>query len=250
MPTYVCRVGMGDGAIVTRAIDAPDESALKAEVARLGARLFSVKARRRRGDRRRGRRHALFGGFLSGLLPRRGRPVKTGRVPRLQPGARRAPEGRPPDRERLRHPPRTPGESAFQGDPEGRSRPARLGGRALGCLPLARRRVPEALRDLPQGRRALGRDREGAPPLSRLPEDPRRDPAQGDGSPRLSGGPHRPFHRARHHPDDVRHPEVPGVLRGLRGGPAAPHHADGRSGRPTSCTRTSSSSRRRSPWGA
>ena len=43
MPTYVCRVGMGDGAIVTRAIEAPDESALKAEVARLGARLFSVK---------------------------------------------------------------------------------------------------------------------------------------------------------------------------------------------------------------
>ena len=34
---------MGDGAIVTRAIEAPDESALKAEVARLGARLFSVK---------------------------------------------------------------------------------------------------------------------------------------------------------------------------------------------------------------
>ena len=43
MPTYVCRLGMGDGAIATRAIEASDESALKAEIARLGAKLFSVK---------------------------------------------------------------------------------------------------------------------------------------------------------------------------------------------------------------
>jgi len=78
MPTYVCRVGMGDGAIVTRAIEAPDESALKAEVARLGARLFSVKlaggefAPGAAGGAR------SVASVLSGLVPRRGRPVKTG----------------------------------------------------------------------------------------------------------------------------------------------------------------------------
>jgi type IV pilus assembly protein PilC len=43
MPTYVCRLGLADGAIATRAIEAADESALKAEIARLGAKLFSVK---------------------------------------------------------------------------------------------------------------------------------------------------------------------------------------------------------------
>jgi type IV pilus assembly protein PilC len=43
MPTYVCRLGMADGAIATRAIEAADDGALKAEIARLGARLFSVK---------------------------------------------------------------------------------------------------------------------------------------------------------------------------------------------------------------
>ncbi|HEX2800174.1 MAG TPA: hypothetical protein VHQ44_10950, partial [Thermoanaerobaculia bacterium] len=77
MPTYVCRVGMGDGAIVTRAIEAPDESALKAEVARLGARLFSVKLAGDEGT------SGVAGGAgsvvraLARLIPRRGRPVKT-----------------------------------------------------------------------------------------------------------------------------------------------------------------------------
>jgi type IV pilus assembly protein PilC len=78
MPTYVCRVGMGDGAIVTRAFEAPDESALKAEVARLGARLFSVKLAGG-GDApgaAGGARSVLRA--LAGLMPRRGHSVKTG----------------------------------------------------------------------------------------------------------------------------------------------------------------------------
>ena len=40
----MCRVGLPDGAIETRSIEASDENALKAEVARLNGRLFSVKA--------------------------------------------------------------------------------------------------------------------------------------------------------------------------------------------------------------
>ncbi len=71
MPTYVCRVGMGDGAIVTRAIEASDESALNAEVARLGARLFSVKvAGGEVGPGAAGGGRSLAG-VLWGLVPRR-----------------------------------------------------------------------------------------------------------------------------------------------------------------------------------
>lgn len=76
MPTYVCRVGMGDGAIVTRSIEAPDESALMAEVARLGARLFSVKVAEGEGAPGTGGGARSAGRLLSGLGPRRGRPVK------------------------------------------------------------------------------------------------------------------------------------------------------------------------------
>ena len=222
MASFVCRVGTSDGAVAVRTLEAADEGALRNELARQGARLFSVTAAP--GTASPGKA-ATFS--LAGLLPFRRRGVKNQGVPHLQPGARGAPEGRAADRERLRHSPRAAGEPALQGDPQGRPQPARLGRRALGRLPLPRRRLPPALRDVSQGRRALGRGRKGAAPLSRLPEDPRRDPAQGDGGPRLSGGPHRPVHRARRHPDDVRHPEVPGVLRGLRAGRAAPHHADG-----------------------
>ncbi|MGZ6972161.1 MAG: type II secretion system F family protein, partial [Thermoanaerobaculia bacterium] len=77
MPTYVCRVGMGDGAIVTRAIEAPDESALKAEVARLGARLFSMNVTG--GEVAPGTTSGArsLTSILSRLVPRRGRPVKT-----------------------------------------------------------------------------------------------------------------------------------------------------------------------------
>ena len=43
MATYVCRLGLPDGAIATRTIEASDEGALRTEIARLNARLFSVK---------------------------------------------------------------------------------------------------------------------------------------------------------------------------------------------------------------
>ncbi len=44
MATYVCRVGLPDGAVETRTIEAADEGALRAEIARLNARLFSARA--------------------------------------------------------------------------------------------------------------------------------------------------------------------------------------------------------------
>ena len=43
MATYVCRVGLPDGAVAVRTIEAADEGALRAEIARLNARLFSVR---------------------------------------------------------------------------------------------------------------------------------------------------------------------------------------------------------------
>ncbi len=43
MATYVCRLGLPDGAIAVRTIEAADEGALRTEIARLNARLFSVK---------------------------------------------------------------------------------------------------------------------------------------------------------------------------------------------------------------
>ncbi len=44
MPEFVCRIGTPDGSVVTRTVEAPDEAALKAELARQGSRLFSAKA--------------------------------------------------------------------------------------------------------------------------------------------------------------------------------------------------------------
>ena len=41
MATYLCRLGLPDGAIATRTIEASDEGALRAEIARLNARLFA-----------------------------------------------------------------------------------------------------------------------------------------------------------------------------------------------------------------
>ena len=43
MATFVCRVGLPDGAVAVRTIEAADESAVRAEVARQNGRLFSVK---------------------------------------------------------------------------------------------------------------------------------------------------------------------------------------------------------------
>ncbi len=45
MPEFVCRIGTPDGSVVTRTVEASDEAALRAELARQGSRLFSAKAR-------------------------------------------------------------------------------------------------------------------------------------------------------------------------------------------------------------
>jgi type IV pilus assembly protein PilC len=80
MPTYVCRLGMADGAIATRAIEASDEGALNSEIARLGAKLFSVKlagASIAPGSAGGGRIFARAMALIAELVPRRrGRPVK------------------------------------------------------------------------------------------------------------------------------------------------------------------------------
>ena len=44
MPEFVCRIGTSDGTVVTRTVEAADEAGLRAELARQGARLFSVRA--------------------------------------------------------------------------------------------------------------------------------------------------------------------------------------------------------------
>ena len=49
MAAFVCRVGTPEGSVATRTIEAPDEEAVRAEVARQGGRLFSVRAAGVRG---------------------------------------------------------------------------------------------------------------------------------------------------------------------------------------------------------
>ena len=44
MPEFLCRVGTPDGSVATRTIEAPDEETVRAELARQGGRLFSVRA--------------------------------------------------------------------------------------------------------------------------------------------------------------------------------------------------------------
>lgn len=44
MPEFVCRIGTPDGSVVTRTVEASDETALRAELARQGSRLFTAKA--------------------------------------------------------------------------------------------------------------------------------------------------------------------------------------------------------------
>jgi type IV pilus assembly protein PilC len=46
MPEFVCRVGTPDGNVSTRTIEAPDEGAVRAELTRQGARLFSLQTAR------------------------------------------------------------------------------------------------------------------------------------------------------------------------------------------------------------
>ena len=76
MPTYVCRLGMADGAITTRAIEAADEGALKAEISRLGARLFSMRLESGAAPDSAGRARFSLNVSLAALIPRRRHPVK------------------------------------------------------------------------------------------------------------------------------------------------------------------------------
>ncbi|MBK8596361.1 MAG: type II secretion system F family protein [Holophagales bacterium] len=70
MPEFVCRVGTPEGRMVTRTIEAQNEEAVRAELARQGARLFSARPSRRGGlDFR-----------PSSLLPRPGSFRSKGRV--------------------------------------------------------------------------------------------------------------------------------------------------------------------------
>ena len=62
----------------TRAIEAPDEGALKAEIARLGARLFSVRLESGATPDAAGRARFSLNDSLAALLPRRRHPVKVG----------------------------------------------------------------------------------------------------------------------------------------------------------------------------
>jgi type IV pilus assembly protein PilC len=78
MPTYVCRLGLADGAVTTRAIEAADEGALKGEISRLGARLFSVRLEEGATPDAASRPRFSLNLSLGALLPRRRHPVKIG----------------------------------------------------------------------------------------------------------------------------------------------------------------------------
>ena len=71
MATFVCKLGLPDGAVAVRTIEAPDESAVRAEVSRLNARLFSLTAAK-------GGAAAIVPGAaaLQNPLRRRARPVR------------------------------------------------------------------------------------------------------------------------------------------------------------------------------
>ena len=75
MATYVCRIGMADGAVATRSVDAADEEALRTEVARQGGHLFSI--RRADGTAARARAVRLPGKDALTKVFRRRRPVST-----------------------------------------------------------------------------------------------------------------------------------------------------------------------------
>ncbi len=75
MATFVCRIGMADGAVATRTVDASDEETLRTEVARQGGRLFSI--RRADGTSARTRAVRLPGKVSLGKLFRRRRAVST-----------------------------------------------------------------------------------------------------------------------------------------------------------------------------
>lgn len=75
MATFVCRIGMADGAVAVRTVDAADEEALRTEVSRQGGRLFSIQ--RANGAASGGRAFRLPGLDSLGKLLRRRRGVST-----------------------------------------------------------------------------------------------------------------------------------------------------------------------------
>ncbi len=75
MATFVCRVGTPDGIVVTRTFDSSDEESLRAEIARQGSRLFSVRKDEEPGLR--GRVLLRSGAASLSRLFRRRQPVTT-----------------------------------------------------------------------------------------------------------------------------------------------------------------------------
>ncbi|MGE5345416.1 MAG: type II secretion system F family protein, partial [Acidithiobacillales bacterium] len=75
MATFVCRVGTSDGVVVTRTFDSMDEESLRAEIARQGSRLFSVRKGEESGLK--GRAFLLTGASSLRRLFRRRQPVTT-----------------------------------------------------------------------------------------------------------------------------------------------------------------------------
>ena len=75
MATFLCRIGLADGAIANRTFDAEDENALRTEIARQGGRLFSL--RRADDAETRKRTLPLPGKDSLGKLFRRRRSVST-----------------------------------------------------------------------------------------------------------------------------------------------------------------------------
>jgi len=75
MASFVCRIGTPDGVVATRTFDASDEDSLRAEVARQGSRLFSVRRSDESGPR--GGASLRAGAESLGRLLRRRRAVST-----------------------------------------------------------------------------------------------------------------------------------------------------------------------------
>ena len=72
MASFVCRVGTAEGSVTVRTLDAPDEESARAEVARQGGKLFSIRRQEGNGGARVGRASAAAGwrGGLPALLQR------------------------------------------------------------------------------------------------------------------------------------------------------------------------------------
>ncbi len=72
MASFVCRVGTAEGTVAVRTLDAPDEESARADVARQGGKLFSIRRQEGNGGARGGRAPAAAArrGGLPGWLQR------------------------------------------------------------------------------------------------------------------------------------------------------------------------------------